>query len=109
MLPAASRSSGKLCDSSGKAPGCPVGASLVYEHVFPISLLIRDLLADVPPDTQTLLARLEQHTDRVIITKQENALLDEAGMRSARPDPQDRWSRYRHAGLDPSTFKPWQP
>ncbi len=80
-------------------------SGLVYEHVMPISSVIRDLLADPPGDTASLRKRLDATADRVIILKREDRALDLAGWRNALPDPGDPWSRYRAIGLDRSDFQ----
>jgi hypothetical protein len=77
----------------------------VYEHVMPISLVIKNLLVDPPSDTASLRVRLEATADRVIILKREDRALDIAGLRNALPDPDDPWSRYRAIGLAPSDFR----
>ncbi len=79
---------------------------LVHEHVLPVSILIRQLLADVPADEEALRLAIEAWPERVIITKTEDDALNAAGMRNTTPAPDDRWSRYRAAGLDPSGFAP---
>ncbi len=80
-------------------------SGLVYEHVMPISLVIKNLLVDPPADTASLRKRLDATADRVIILKREDRALDLAGWRNALPDPENPWSRYRAIGLDPSDFK----
>jgi hypothetical protein len=80
-------------------------SGLVYEHVMPISLVIKDLLVDPPGETASLRNRLDATSDRVIILKREDRALDLAGWRNALPDPENPWSRYRAIGLDPSDFQ----
>lgn len=80
-------------------------SGLVYEHVMPISLVIKDLLVDPPDDIASLRNRLDATSDRVIILKREDRALDLAGWRNALPDPEDPWSRYQALGLDPSAFQ----
>jgi hypothetical protein len=80
---------------------------LVFEHVMPISLVIKRLLADLPADTTALRAVLDTTADRVIITKAEDQALVAAGTRTRLPTLDDPWSRYRAAGLDPATFAPF--
>ena len=78
----------------------------VLEHVLPVNVLIRELLADVPDDVDALRTRLETAADRVVITKEENAALVAAGVGSSVPTPGDPWSRYSTAGMDPRQFVP---
>lgn len=83
---------------------------LVYEHVAPIAGLIRSLLQDLPPDEQALRHVLESTSDRVIVTRDEDATLTAAGFGSSAPDPKDPWSRYRAAlDLQRSDFAPFDP
>jgi len=60
----------------------------------------------VPADEEVLRLAIEASPERVIITKAEDDALNAAGMRNTTPAPDDRWSRYRAAGLDPSGFAP---
>lgn len=82
---------------------------LVYEHVMPISLVIRQLLASVPADVAALRAVLDTATDRVIVTKAEDDALNTQGMRNAVPLTGDPWSRYERIGLRRSDFRPMEP
>jgi hypothetical protein len=79
---------------------------LVYEHVVPISIVIGQMLLQLPSGTAGLRAALEATADRVIITSAENAALTAAGVRDAIPDTSDPWSRYRALGLEKSDFTP---
>ncbi len=81
----------------------------VFEHVHPISLVVRALLADMPTDTAQLRQALEASSDRVIITKAEDAALSAAGMRNEIPPDGDPWGRYRAIGLGRSHFAPLEP
>lgn len=51
---------------------------------------------------------LDGHARRVVITKEEDATLTAAGVQSSIPDAEDAWSRYRAAGIDPTTIAPLQ-
>jgi len=53
----------------------------VYEHVVPISGVIRELLRNMPTDEQALRQVLGATADRVIITKAEDSRLTAAGYR----------------------------
>lgn len=79
---------------------------LVYEHVAPVSPVIRGLLAHPPSDEAALRTILESTADRVIITREEDARLNAAGFRDRAPDPPDPWSRYSALGLQQSDFVP---
>jgi len=79
---------------------------LVYEHVVPISGVIRELLRNMPTDEQALRQVLEATADRVIITKAEDSRVTAAGYRDTAPDPADPWSRYHVLGLQRSDFAP---
>ena len=78
----------------------------VLEHVLPVNILIRELLAEMPDDVDALRTRLETAADRVVITKEETAALVAAGVGSSVPTPGDPWSRYATAGMDPRKFAP---
>lgn len=80
-------------------------SGLVYEHVLPISHVIRGLLDDPPTDAEALGVVLRAVPQAVLITKAEDALLNKAGMRDRVPEPEDPWSRYRAAGLQEAEFE----
>lgn len=80
----------------------------VFEHVLPVNVLIRSLLNDLPPDTVSLRARLDETSARVVITKEEDIALNQAGVGSSVPTSGDPWSRYKIAGLDHTQFEPIQ-
>ena len=79
---------------------------LVYEHVLPISLVLRGLLSRPPVDTTQLRQRLTEGPSPVLITKDEDVRLNAAGLRNAVPEGGDAWSRYRAIGLDERQFQP---
>ncbi|HET6911156.1 MAG TPA: hypothetical protein VFH54_17640 [Mycobacteriales bacterium] len=81
-------------------------SGLVYEHVAPISAVVRQLLTDLPPDIHGLRRALDASAERVIITREEDALLTAAGFRNSAPDPTDPWSRYGAIGLQKHDFVP---
>jgi hypothetical protein len=82
---------------------------LIFEHAYPVNILLRELLAAAPSTTEDLRARLNAHPERVLITKAENDALIAAGVANSTPDSDDVWSRYRAAGIDPSQIAPWTP
>ena len=110
-LPPPGKYSPQLLHSAAARAQCDTGhrGGLVFEHAYPINLLVRELLSDPPTSTVDLRHRIEEHSDRVVITKQENAALSAARLANSRPDQNDRWSRYRAVGIDPDQFAPWQP
>lgn len=83
------------------------GWGLVLEHITPRSLLIERLWEDVDHiDAAELVDRLFVHLAATVVTKAEDDLLTHAGVGRTTPDPDDIWSRYRHAGLDTNGFAP---
>ncbi len=79
---------------------------LVFEHVLPISIVVRRLLQDVPADEQALRAVLDATSDRVIVTKDEDKRITAAGFGARVPDEGDPWSRYGCLGLNKGDFLP---
>lgn len=77
---------------------------LVFEHVQPISSIIRLLLADPPTDVAELRTVLENSPGYVIITQEEDKELTAAGYRNSAPDAADPWSRYVALKLDRQKF-----
>ena len=82
---------------------------LVYEHVAPISGILRRLLDELPADTAGLRRALDASADRVIITVDEDRALTRAGYRDTAPDAGDPWSRYAAIDLDRFDFAPYKP
>jgi hypothetical protein len=86
------------------------GAPLRSEHVYPLNLLTRDLLAAGP----TLEAFGRIVADRLVlavITAEEDLRLAAAGLSRRMPvgwDGRDPFDRYRAAGLDVDAFAPRQ-
>ena len=80
-------------------------SGLVFEHVAPISGVIRGFLRNLPADEDSLRRALDATSDRVVITRTEDAALTAAGYRTEVPEPSDPWSKYRSAlDLDKSDF-----
>ncbi|MDP9433955.1 MAG: hypothetical protein M3P93_01630 [Actinomycetota bacterium] len=79
---------------------------LVFEHVLPISIVVRRLLEDVPADEQALRAVLDAAADRVIVTKEEDKTITTAGFGARVPDEDDPWTRYACLGLTKADFVP---
>lgn len=80
---------------------------LVFEHAYPVNLLLRELLAEPPETAEQLRACLHARAERVIVTREENDALTAAGLANRVPDPQDVWSRYRAVGIDPAQVAPY--
>lgn len=84
------------------------GAPLRSEHVYPLNLLSRDLLAAEP--TLEVYARIV--ADRLVlavVTVEEDLQLGAAGLSRSMPigwNGRDPFDRYRAAGLDVSGFAP---
>ncbi len=79
---------------------------LVFEHVLPISIVVRRLLEDVPADEQALRAVLDATSDRVIVTREEDKTITAAGLGARVPDEADPWSRYACLRLTKADFLP---
>jgi hypothetical protein len=62
---------------------------LVFEHVRPVSLVIRRLLEPVPANEAALRSVLAELSEHVIITKEEDDKWTVAGYRNVMPDR--RW------------------
>jgi hypothetical protein len=88
----------------GMRPQPPIDG-LVLEHLIPRVILAKELLAEDPAD---LAAFLDEHFCAAVVTRADNAQLNEAGMRIRMPAGwalgQDPWVRYREAGFDPQKF-----
>jgi hypothetical protein len=85
--------------------------SLVIEHAQPLNLLIRRLLAgEIASAAELENVLLQDGLDCVIVTPAEDVLLRGAGVGSTMPawwkHGDDRWTRYRAAGIDPDGFGP---
>jgi hypothetical protein len=80
-----------------------IPAGFVPEHVLPVNLLIKQLLADLAA-ADSLRPRLEAAADRVVITTEEDSVLIAGGVGSSVPTPGDPWSRYTAADTDPTLF-----
>lgn len=97
----------EVAQAGSRPPG---GWGLVIEHAVPRTILVTTLLTD--PTTREpaqTLALLVGGTRAAVITRDDDALLNAAGLRHQMPeraDPGDGWARYRAAGLDPAMFSP---
>jgi hypothetical protein len=88
------------------------GAScnLRLEHLVPQSLLRSELLDQVDVLTpETLAKRLRTHHETalmIVVTREEDAVLDGSGFRSVTPDALQPWQRYAVLGLTQSDCAP---
>lgn len=86
------------------------GWGLVLEHVTPRNLLIAELWTLASRiDTEDLKNYLWRNLTATVVSKAEDALLVASGVDRSFPegsDPDDLWSRYKHAGLDIEGFAP---
>jgi hypothetical protein len=82
---------------------------LVIEHTAPMKLLTRELIDDPELTGDRCRAALATGGRWVVITREENKRLATAGVADQMPtgssvDPDDPWTRHRHAGLDVDAF-----
>jgi hypothetical protein len=88
------------------------GAScnLRLEHLVPQGLLREVLLNDIDALTPVeVMERLREHHKTalmIVVTKEEDAVLDASGYRSTTPDALDPWQRYAVLGLAPQDCAP---
>ncbi|MGN6608536.1 MAG: hypothetical protein ACTHMS_16195 [Jatrophihabitans sp.] len=100
LLPHSPQARAVVTDQAARRP-----SGLVFEHVHPISLLIRSLLADLPADEAALGERLRTNGDHVVLTQDEDRQLTAAGYRNAIPES-GGWGRYAALGLRREDFRP---
>lgn len=84
------------------------GAPLRSEHVYPLSLLSRDLLA-AEPTVEAFARIVAERLVLAVITVEEDARLAAVGLSRSMParwDGRDPFDRYRAAGLDVEAFAP---
>lgn len=87
------------------------GAPLRSEHVYPLNLLSRDLLA-AEPTVEACGRIVAERLVVAVITVEEDARLAAAGLSRGMPagwDGHDPFDRYRAAGLDVDAFAPRLP
>jgi hypothetical protein len=85
-------------------------AALRSEHVYPLNLLSRELLA-AEPTVQAFGRIVAERLVLAVITAEEDAQLAAAGLARSMPvgwDGRDPFDRYRAAGLDVDAFAPRQ-
>ncbi len=82
-------------------------ARLVFEHLTPARVIVRDLIERVPATPAGLIKVLNARLGYAVIAPEDNRKIMEAGLAwklvDGDPDP---WARYRAVGLDPATFAP---
>lgn len=79
-----------------------VGRGLILEHVIPANLAIAQVVAATT--RQDVVQVLRRDLVLAVITKEENARLNELGLGRAHPDPTRPWSRYDTAGIAVQPF-----
>jgi hypothetical protein len=84
-----------------KRPG-----GLVIEHSRPTTVTLNELLDAAPLDATGALSILGVAGHFVVITREENAALERAGVGRGGWDQRDPLGRYRTAGLDVGRFEP---
>lgn len=75
---------------------------LVHEHIVPKSIVIERLLQLLKPTPDSVNDLLTSYCIAAIVTRDEDALLNNFGLRSKMPmdwDERDVWARYKHAGI----------
>jgi hypothetical protein len=76
---------------------------VVYDHAVPFSYLQRELLSLDPVNSDTVATTLERFGTIVLITNEENALLNAAGYGCSMPanwDETDPLARYKQVGIE---------
>ncbi|MDD2858149.1 MAG: hypothetical protein PHU75_05670 [Candidatus Nanopelagicales bacterium] len=88
------------------------GWGLVFEHLRPRGMLVRQALAQADRiDAAEMLNLLREEVSAAVITREEDKQIDRAAVGGAYPpgdDGSDLWARYRYAGLELSGFAPLQ-
>jgi len=79
-----------------------VGRGLMLEHVIPANLTVAQVLAATSP--QEVVRVLCRHLVLAVITREENARLNDLGLGKAHPDPAQPWCRYDAAGIEVQPF-----
>ncbi|MWJ26727.1 hypothetical protein GPM19_00645 [Halomonas sp. ZH2S] len=92
----------------GKHKGCKYWSSkalqsglpyreLVHEHIVPKKILINSIINDIENSPQKIYGFLQRFCVGVVVTRDEDFLLNAAGLRSKMPenwDGRDPWARY---------------
>ena len=79
-----------------------LGRGLILEHVIPISLVLAEVEAATTPEQA--IEALRRDLILAIITKEQNAALNAAGLGKTHPDPSHPWLRYAKAGISVVPF-----
>ena len=104
------RPSNVLWSEPARALPNVAGAPLRSEHVYPLNLLSRDLLA-AEPTVEAFGRIVAERLVLAVITVEEDVRLGAAGLARSMPaawDGRDPFDRYRAAGLDVDAFAPRQ-
>lgn len=82
------------------ASGLP-NNQLVHEHIVPKKILIDSIMNYVEKSPEAIYKYLDRFCIGAVVTKEEDNLLSENGLKSSMPDPWDGdpWARYKHVGI----------
>lgn len=78
--------------------------SLIHEHLVPKKILIKHLINLKSPQSNEIYNFLEKYCIGVVVTKEEDKKINEAGLKSTMPenwDNVDPWSRYEACDISP--------
>jgi hypothetical protein len=79
-----------------------VGRGLILEHVIPVNLVVAQMEAATKPGQ--VIEALRRDLILAIITKEQNAALNAAGLGKTHPDPSRPWLRYAKAEITVTPF-----
>jgi hypothetical protein len=86
-------------------------AALRIEHVEPLNIVMGLLIAERTAGPDRTRELLQDGLECIVISADEDQRIDAAGLRDRMPmgwrSGDDRWARYRAAGIDPDTFAPF--
>lgn len=75
---------------------------LIHEHLVPRKVLMNKLFSEVIPDKQNIFEFLDTYCVGVVVTKDEDNMLNKIGLRSEMPsdwDNKDPWARYKKVAI----------
>lgn len=79
-----------------------VGRGLILEHVIPSNLTVAQVAVASTPER--VVDILRRDLVLAVITKEENARLNQLGLGTTHPDPTRPWTRYQAAGIEVRPF-----
>ncbi|MDR9500401.1 MAG: hypothetical protein RI601_01255 [Desulfurivibrionaceae bacterium] len=91
----------KYWSSKALTSGLP-NRELVHEHIVPKRVLISSIINEIENTPDEIHEYLERFCIGVVVTKDEDALLNDAGLRSKMPahwNGSDPWARYNEVGI----------